>query len=115
MSLATDIERCAEGAPIVGCVIGAFGWGDIMDPPGEAYREHHSVPMALRGVVLPWDTARDLLDYDYSRGYGAPDCHAIAAWTASRVIFITTYDGSTGVTYMPRHPFACTPNMVGGG
>lgn len=116
MTFATDIEERAAGEPIEGIVIGAFGWGSIDDEPGEAYGEsQHSVPLGMRGCVLPWEQARPLLDYGYDSGYGAPGCHKVTAWTATQVIFVGTYDGATWVTSVPRHPGAHDPKMVGGG
>jgi hypothetical protein len=116
MTFARDIERAA-GEPIEAIVIGAFGWGNIDDEPGEAYGEGDSrgVPREKRGVVLSWDEARPLLDYEYTRGYGAPDCHAIMAWSASWVLVVGTYDGSTWLSSTPRNPVADEPKMVGGG
>lgn len=114
MTFKDDILYAADG-PIIGIVIGAFGWGNIADDEGKSYREHHSVPKNLRGVVLSWEFAQDLLDYSYDDGYGAPDCHAITAWTAERVISVSEYDGSTCVTWVPRNPVEHEPLMSGGG
>ena len=116
MTFATDLESAAGDEVIQGIVIGAFGWGEISDEPGEAYAEEgRSVPLGMRGCVLPWEQARPLLDYSYSTGFGAPQCHAVTAWTATKAIFVGTYDGSTYVASVPRHPEAHEPYMVGGG
>lgn len=46
---------------------------------------------------------------------GAPECHAITAYTETRVIQVYQYDGSTGVYSIPRNPTGGeVPEMVGG-
>lgn len=113
MTFADEIESVANGEPIL-IVIGGFGWGDITNTEGYGEESHPVVPLDKRGVVLPWSEARPYLDYEYDRGYGAPDCHAITAWTPSLVIWVTQYDGSTGLTTAPRHPIPMVPTMPGG-
>ena len=99
-NFADDIQGAAGAEPIEGVVIGALGWE----------RDGGEAP-----EVLAWEDARSTLDYEYDDGYGAPECHAIYAWTASRVVFVSTYDGSTRVTWVPRNPVAGWPDMPGGG
>lgn len=99
-NFAQDIKRAANGEPIEGIVIGVRGWYDDNEPDTR---------------VLSWDEAEPLLDYEYSTDYGAPECHAINAWTANRVLLVGQYDGSTWVTWVPRNPTAIRPTMVGGG
>lgn len=116
-SFAADIEASAEGEPIEAVVIGAFGWGGWSEDPDDLAYGEESVPFIpwdRRGVVLPWEEARPLLDYQYDNGYGAPGCHAITAWTPSKVLFVTQYDGATGVDVMPRNPVDHRPEMPGG-
>jgi hypothetical protein len=99
MTFAEDIEMVADGEPIEGVVIGARGWDfEAADQP-----------------VQLWSEARPALDYKYDDDYGAPECHAVWAWTSTKVIFVSTYDGSTSVTFVPRHPKAGIPTMPGGG
>lgn len=100
------LEGAAGGEAIEGIVIGEFGWDSY------GLREDH--PPVRTGVVLTWDEARPMLDYAYDAGYGAPDCHAVWAWTASRVLFVVQYDGSTGVQWVPRNPTSGDPDMPGG-
>jgi hypothetical protein len=54
--------------------------------------------------LMSWEEARDELNYNYDAGYGGQDCHNVYIWTADRVYFIHEYDGSTHLTYVPRHP-----------
>lgn len=113
-NFAKDIEQAAEGEEIIGIVVGPFGWGSWGE---EGYLEDEvvrvKIPWEKRGVVLTWQEARPLLDYDYGDGFGAPECHAIVAWTENRVIFVGQYDGATSVYSLPRHPSPCRPYMPG--
>jgi hypothetical protein len=115
MNFADEIENAA-GGPIEAIVIGPFGWGVEMTDD-LAYGEEsiqRSAPVK-RGVVMSWDMARPSLDYDYDDGYGSPSCDAIYAYTADRIVFVSTYDGSTCVRSIPRNPQPCEPEMPGGG
>ena len=113
-TFAQDIEEAA-GEPIEYIVIGAFGWGSIDDGDNEVYKQNgRNVPKHLRGIVLEWEAARPYLDYEYDTGYGAPECHAITAWTANKVLYVVQYDGSTGIVAIPRNPIDHIPLMPGG-
>jgi len=101
-NLAVWVEREAGGDPIVGVVIGTISG---YDEPGS--------PKTYD--VIPWSEARPILDYGFELGYCGGDCHAIYAWTPSKVIFVSQYDGSKSIESIPRDPVACTPIMVGGG
>lgn len=107
-TFAQDIESAANGEPIEAIVIGEKGWGEWDDEANEY------VPPPYAGRVLTWDDARPLLDYVYDRGWGAPDCHAITAYTRSYIIFVSQYDGSTHVNSIPRNPTPHMPIMPGG-
>jgi hypothetical protein len=54
--------------------------------------------------VLPWKEARKYLDYQFDDSFGAAGCDPITAWTKSKVIFVSEYDGSTRIRSVPRHP-----------
>ncbi len=114
-NFAQHIEETAGDEAIEAIVIGPFGWGSDMDDTdayGEERVERKAKPK--RGVVLTWAEARPMLDYEYSTGYGAPECDAIWAWTPSRVLFVSQYDGATGLESMPRNPVDGKPDMPGG-
>lgn len=102
------IIEAAAGEPVEAVVIGEMGWGyyGSEDVPGYADQP--------RGVVLTWDEARPFIDYVFNSDYGYPGCNAINAWTASRVIFVVQYDGSTRCTWVPRNPEPLIPEMPGG-
>lgn len=84
-------------------VIGEMGW------------ENSQYSSQKRGVVLTWEEARPMLDYEFDSGYGAPECNAITVYTKSRILFISQYDGSTQLNSLPRNPEAHMPYMPGGG
>lgn len=102
------IVKAADGKPVEAVVIGRMGWGEYKS---EKVPNYSACP---KGVVLTWEEALPWLQYEFCSGYGAPSCQAVYAWTADRVIFISQYDGATGIEYMPRHPTAGEPNMPGG-
>jgi hypothetical protein len=114
MSFASDIEEAA-GEPIYEVVIGAFGWSQIDSEPEDVYGDEdgiRAINKELRGLPIPWKDARPLLDYDYTTDFGAPDCHAIYAYSASKIIVISEYDGATSCVALPRHPSKCIPQMI---
>lgn len=100
MTFKQDILEVAGDEAIQAIVISTdrqgWGCGDKV-PPADANR------------VLTWDEAAPLLDYGYYAGYGCQDCHSIYAWTATRVLLVVEYDGSTHVASVPRHPIDCEP------
>ena len=106
----------AEGEPITEVVLGAYGWDDIDDTNDTGWidkvRPH--IPRDRLGIALSLAEAQPLLDYEWKRGFGAPSCYAIYAYTPSRVIFVSQYDGSTTLHSVPRNPCDCIPTMPGG-
>lgn len=104
------VVAAAKGEPIEAIVIGNMGWEDCgIDDIPEPSRDRDKW-----NKVLSWAEAEPLLDYNFDSGYGAPGCQAITAWTATKVIFISQYDGATGVEWLPRHPVDHQPRMPGG-
>lgn len=113
-----DIRGELADEPVDAVVIGDHGggWRDAPDrdgylEPGEA----RYIAPEKRGVVLDWSEAEPLLDYEYDSGYGGADCHPVWIWTPTRVLFVSTYDGSTAVESVPRNPSPGGPYMPGGG
>ena len=98
----------ANGEEVVGVVIGEMGWGDYNK---EKVPNYDSQP---KNKLLSWAEAAPVLNYEFSSGFGAPECQAITAWTASKVMFITQYDGSTCINSVPRNPIDHVPDMPGG-
>lgn len=102
-----DILKAAGNEPIIAIVVGDYAWG--------GYGDQSTVPDEKRGVVLTWDEAAPMLDYEYDAGFGAPECNAVYAWTADRVIAVSQYVGATWLYSIPRNPTSEMPKMAGGG
>ena len=96
-----------KGEPVEAIVIGKW------DDDEEDERNPREIE-AITGKVISWEEAEKWLDYEYDTGYGGTDCHPVIIWTATRVLFCGTYDGSTWVASVPRHPEECNPGFVGG-
>lgn len=111
MSYATEIEEAAGGEKILGIVIGEFGGSSMVDLLGS----RNPIKKELRGKVIPWSEARNLLNYNYDDGFGGKDCHPIVAWTENAVIISGCYDGATWVQAVPRNPIDTRPDFIGGG
>lgn len=110
-------------------VFGPWGWGSSPNEeddwdygfmePGEGTEGEPAaspfVPFDRRGVVLSWDEAQQYMQgWSFYGGHGSPDCYATYIWTNKNVLWVTQYDGATGLDSMPRHPFDVIPNMPGG-
>lgn len=104
-TFAQVITEEARGEDIEAVVIGEFGSGYSEDDPRAQKAK------AVQGMLLTWQQAAPLLDYNWHSGFGGTDCHPIYAWTATKVISIHEYDGSTSVQSLPRHPIACDPQF----
>lgn len=102
------IESTAEGEPIQAVVIGKTRWYDYGKENIPTWDKQP------RGKVISWEKAKEFLDYQFNSGFGAPGCNAIYAWTKSKVIFVSQYDGSTSIEWVPRDPIECNPEMPGG-
>ena len=99
-TFAQDIEAAAGDEAITAIVVGDFlGWRE----------EHPNGP----GTIQTWETARPSLDYEFNKGYGGAECHAIAADTASWVLIVGEYDGATWVQRIPRDPITAAESGVG--
>ena len=90
------IESAAAGETIEGVVF------------SEGFKKLPSVPL---NKVIPWYEAKVYADYDFNTGFGTAGCHSITAWTTSKVIFVSEYDGSTRINHVPRNPVAHTAKM----
>jgi hypothetical protein len=93
------VESEANGEAILGVVIGARGEMSKID---DAYRRR----------LLSWAEARALLDYYFYDGFGGAECDAVYVWTASKIMGIAEYDGSTRLFWVPRHPVDCEPKHI---
>lgn len=74
-------------------------------------RKLDRIPGEIANKVTTWAIAAPLIDFEYDNGYGGADTFPVTAWTANRVIYVSEYDGSTGVTWVPRHPIDHEPSF----
>lgn len=98
----------ANGETVEAVVIGEMGWGNYGSDGVPNYDQQP------RCKVLTWEEALPWIDYDFDSGYGAPSCNAIHAWTASKVMFVSQYDGATKIHSVPRNPSDSKPKMPDG-
>lgn len=101
-TLASLIEEVAGGGDIIACVIGR-AWS----------RRDDRIPDDMFCRILDWETARPLVDYNFSQDFGGADCHPIYAWTENRVILVHEYDGSKRLVWVPRSPVDIEPKYCG--
>jgi hypothetical protein len=102
-----DILEEAGNEPVEAIVIGEMGWCGYNSEGKPTWSK-------VLGKIITWKEAEPYLDYEYDPGYGAPDCQAITAWTKTRVLFVSQYDGSTSIESVYRNPTEHNPNMPGG-
>jgi len=107
MSFYKDLLKYAGDEKILSIVIGEMGWSDYNDEEKPPYKH-------IIGKLLSIEEAKEYLDYYCSYGFGAPEHHAICAWTSTLIIFTTQYDGATGFESFPRNPTEYVPDMPGG-
>jgi len=90
-------------------VFGSWGgFGDGTPTP--------EVPPSVMGRrLLPQEAKPFLLAFSFSCGYGSPECYATWIYTNKNVYWVTQYDGSTSLDFMPRNPAqGIIPYMPGG-
>jgi hypothetical protein len=98
------IKAEANGEDILGVVVGDpqhYGLGEKDKAAGRAY-----------GKLVTWAEAKAWLDYEFDDGYGGAECHPVTAWTASKVMFVCEYDGSTRMASVPRNPMDSDPEYM---
>jgi hypothetical protein len=120
MSAWTDLFEMLEDCEVVEAIcFGPWGWGSAPDK-GEKWEEGYreptppTVPFEKRGIALsPKDAEPMMQSWSFYGGGGSPDCYAAYIWTNKRVIWVTQYDGSTGLNSAPRNPLDTMPEMPG--
>lgn len=70
------------------------------------------VPEDLQGKPLSIDEAAPLMRGWSIEGWGA-SCAPMHVWTDRRVLFVASYDGTTYLDSVPRHPIDWAPLMCG--
>ena len=61
------------------------------------------------------EEAFKVLDFEFDSGYGGEEGHRLYAWTPTKVIIKSVYDGSESYDIVPRHPSNVMPEAYGGG
>lgn len=56
-------------------MIGEIGWEN------HGSENVHDYDKQPKGKVIPWEEAKEWLDYNFDDGFGAPNCNAIYVWT----------------------------------
>src|SRR5690554_149073 len=97
------LEFLNDGEQVEAIVFGPWGWGNA-PASDEAWERGYGepddvpVPFDMRGKVLSLEDAAPFMQqWDFNGGFGAPACYATYIWTDRRVIWVTQYDGSTGL------------------
>ncbi len=103
-NFAEDIERAAKGEEIEAIVVTHSRDTFEEEWSPEDFKEPY--------LVRTWQEVKPRLDYEYDTGFGGADCHAIFAWTPTRIVFVTEYDGATSVTSLPRNPVEGRPDHL---
>lgn len=106
VNLKKSIEEAAEANKdrLISAVIGMDDRAEYSAPERDADTVRQ---------VEPWAEASKKIDYEYSNGYGGADCHAVVAWGERFVYYVHEYDGSTGISCVPRNPEPCAPYWGG--
>lgn len=106
--IAEWIEEALNGEDIEAVVIGRHDrdrWGAVGTSAFNG---------ATINKVVSWDEAKPFLSYEFDSGYGSAGCHPVYVWTPTRIFFVGEYDGSTSLSWVPRHPIPCEPQFSGG-
>ena len=61
------------------------------------------------------EEALKLLDFEFDSGYGGEEGYRLYAWTKTKVIIKSVYDGSEAYKVVPRNPETIMPVAYGGG
>lgn len=110
MSAIEELKKMLnDGERIESIVFGDYGWSGYNEP------EPPAIPVDLRGKPMEIDeAAKYMKTWSFYGGYGAPECYAVYIWTTERVMWVTQYDGATGLNFAPRNPSDTMPEMPGG-
>ena len=102
------ILRKADGEEIEAVVIGHIGGTDYLE-----HKQDH-IPDNKKGVVMSWEEAQKLLDYEFDDSFAEETCHAVWVWTPNNVIAIAQCECYSYPYSIPRNPLEIFPTMVGG-
>lgn len=105
--IAEWLEEMAGDEPIEAVVIGPHD-DDYLKEDGHA--PFNAAPL---NKVMSWAEAKPFLSYEYDCDFGGADCHPVFAWTATKILTITEYDGATSPAWFPRNPVDIKPGFDG--
>ena len=63
-----------------------------------------SEPVQIGSVVERNELPDSFLDREFDSGYGSAEARPFVAYSPSFVVFISEYDGSESIGWIPRHP-----------
>jgi len=98
----TELLELAGDETIEAIVLGRKGWDDGGDRP-----LYFPKNMVKEGLAQ--------LDFDFDDGYGGENGYSLYAWTKTKVIIKSHYDGSESYETVPRNPENILPRAYGGG
>ena len=107
-NLKNEILKEANNEKIEVIVIGEIEIDEFV----RKYVPYHCYTNYPKFKVLTWEEAEKYLDYEYLDGIF--DCHSFTAWTKSKVIFTSQYDGNITICSLPRNPVNHIPFKPGG-
>lgn len=102
MNTKDEILELTKGEVIEAICIGSKGWGDEKEKP--TFYPKHMIEEALQ-----------VLDFEFNNGFGGEEGYRIFAWTPTKVIIKTVYDGAEAYKVIPRNPEEVMPQAYGGG
>ncbi|RLG52824.1 MAG: hypothetical protein DRO00_05035 [Thermoproteota archaeon] len=105
VNLKDEILKLTDSEIIEAVVIGHNYWL-------EEYED--KIPWEKKGVILSWEEAKKLLDFEYESDYGKPEGYPVFVWTKTKLIITVIYDGKIWLEALPRNPVPCKPHFVGG-
>jgi len=102
MNAKDELIELTAGEIIEAICIGAKGWDE--DPESPEFYPKENVEEALKK-----------LDFEFDCGYGGEEGYRLYAWTPTKVIIKSVYDGSESYEIVPRNPESIMPKAYGGG
>lgn len=102
MNAKNVILELTNGEEIEAIMLGCIGWLD--DKHENTFYPKNMVEEALK-----------VLDFEFDEDFGGENGYRLFAWTKSKVIIKTVYDGSEEYVAIPRNPSDVVPDAYGGG
>jgi hypothetical protein len=103
------IDEYRDGEPVEAVIIGdgLVSYGKPKGLPDDYTQKI--------GKVMTLEEAMPYLTYEFSEGFGLPECTPIVVYTPTWIISVYQYDGSARPFQVPRNPIeGYIPDMPGG-